>query len=163
VCVYVYTHMHTHTRRLEGLESTDGKVQSMRPGLESILMSTDTINTIALHQNQYNMWTSRKFDTRGGPRILARYADTRHLASVSTYKSVLRESKHQKKKIQSSNPLQTYENIHLKTTFMCPRSIAGVLSSQALPGYLITAPTSVCVPDVIGALAVWIQNQKKKG
>jgi len=39
--------------------------------------------------------------------------------------------------------------------------IAGVPSSQALPGSLITAPQSVCVPDVIGALAVWIQNQKK--
>jgi len=32
--------------------------------------------------------------------------------------------------------------------------------SQALPGYLITAPPSVCDPAVIGALAVWIQNQK---
>jgi len=39
--------------------------------------------------------------------------------------------------------------------------IAGVPSSQALPGFLITATLSVCVPDVIGALAVWIQNQKK--
>jgi len=36
-----------------------------------------------------------------------------------------------------------------------------VCSSQALPGYLITTPPSVCVPDVIGALTVWIQNQKK--
>ena len=34
-----------------------------------------------------------------------------------------------------------------------PWSIAGVPSSQALPGFLITAPPSVCVPDVIGALA----------
>jgi len=41
-------------------------------------------------------------------------------------------------------------------------SIAGVPSSQALPGYLITAPPSVCVPDVIGAVAVWIQKQKQK-
>jgi len=41
--------------------------------------------------------------------------------------------------------------------------IAGVPSSQALPGFLIiTAPPSVCVPDATGALAVWIQNQKKK-
>jgi len=40
--------------------------------------------------------------------------------------------------------------------------IAGVPSSQALPGYLITAPPSVCVPDVIGVRAVWIQNQKKQ-
>jgi len=45
---------------------------------------------------------------------------------------------------------------------MCPRSIAGVPSSQALPDYLITAPPPVCVPDVFGALAVWIQNPKKK-
>jgi len=43
-----------------------------------------------------------------------------------------------------------------------PGSIAEVPSSQALPGYLITALPSVCVPDVIGALAVWIQNQKIK-
>jgi len=38
---------------------------------------------------------------------------------------------------------------------------AGVPLSQALPGFLITAP-SVCVSAVLGALAVWIQNQKKK-
>ena len=40
--------------------------------------------------------------------------------------------------------------------------IAGVPSSQALPGFLITAPLSVCVPVVIVALAVCIQNQKKQ-
>ena len=40
--------------------------------------------------------------------------------------------------------------------------IAGVPSSQALLGFLITAPPSVCVSAVLGALAVWIQNQKKK-
>jgi len=45
---------------------------------------------------------------------------------------------------------------------MCPRSIAGVPSSQALLGYLITTPPSVCVPDVLGVLGVWIQNQKMK-
>jgi len=45
---------------------------------------------------------------------------------------------------------------------MCPRSIADLPSSQALPGFLVTAPPSVCVPDVIGVLAVWIQNQQKK-
>jgi len=45
---------------------------------------------------------------------------------------------------------------------MCPRSIVGVPSSQALPGFLITAPPSVCVPVVIGDLAEWIQNPKKK-
>jgi len=37
-----------------------------------------------------------------------------------------------------------------------------VPSSQALPGFLITAPSSVCVSAVLGALAVWIQNSKKK-
>jgi len=35
--------------------------------------------------------------------------------------------------------------------------IEGVPSSQALPGFLITAHPFVCVPDVIGVLAVWIQ------
>jgi len=50
---------------------------------------------------------------------------------------------------------------------MCTRlpfiswSIAVVPSSQALPGYLISAPPSVCVPDVIGALSVWIQQPNK--
>jgi len=39
--------------------------------------------------------------------------------------------------------------------------IAGVPSSLALLGYLTTAPTFVCVPDVIDVLALWIQNQKK--
>jgi len=47
-----------------------------------------------------------------------------------------------------------------------PGSMAGVPLSQALLGYgfwyLITAPPSVCVPDVIDALAVWIENPKKK-
>jgi len=37
-----------------------------------------------------------------------------------------------------------------------------VPSGQALPGFLITAPSSVCVPDVIIVLAVWIQNQRKQ-
>ena len=37
-----------------------------------------------------------------------------------------------------------------------PWSIAGVPSSQALPGFLISAPPSVLVPVVLGALAGWI-------
>jgi len=41
-------------------------------------------------------------------------------------------------------------------------SIAGVPSTRALLGFLITAPLSVCVPEVIGALAVWIPNPRKK-
>jgi len=43
-----------------------------------------------------------------------------------------------------------------------PWSTAGVPSSQALPGFLITAPPSVCVPDVIGALACGFQTKEKK-
>jgi len=37
------------------------------------------------------------------------------------------------------NTLPTYKYIHFKTTFMCPRSILGVPSRQALSGFLITA------------------------
>ena len=59
-----------------------------------------------------------------------------------------------------------YVNVYFKTTIIKQDIriilIAGVSSSQALPGYLITAPPSVCVPDVIGVRAVWIQNQKKQ-
>ena len=33
-------------------------------------------------------------------------------------------------------------------------------SSHARPGFLITAPPSVSVPDVIDVLAVWIKKQK---
>jgi len=59
-------------------------------------------------------------------------------------------------------------NVYFKTTIMKPNITiiltAGVPSSQALPGFLITVPPSVCVSAVFGALAVWIQNQggKKK-
>jgi len=45
---------------------------------------------------------------------------------------------------------------------LSPWSIAGVPSSQALRGFLISELPSVCIPAVIGALAVWIHNQKKK-
>jgi len=44
---------------------------------------------------------------------------------------------------------------------LSPWSIAEVPSSQALPNFPITAPPSVCVPAVIGALTVWIQTPKK--
>jgi len=37
-----------------------------------------------------------------------------------------------------------------------------VPSSQALPGFLITAPPFVCVSDVIGALACGFQTKGKK-
>jgi len=55
-------------------------------------------------------------------------------------------------------------NVHFKTTKIKSNIkilIAGVPSSQALPGFLITAPPSVCVSAVLGALAVWIK--KKNG
>jgi len=59
-----------------------------------------------------------------------------------------------------------YANVYSKTTILKQNPpkilIAGVPSSQVLLGFLITAPPSVCAPDAIGALAVWIQNQKKK-
>ena len=61
--------------------------------------------------------------------------------------------------------ISAYANVYFKPTIIKPNIkiilTARVPSSQALPGFLITAPPSVCVPDVIGALAVWIQHQKK--
>jgi len=62
--------------------------------------------------------------------------------------------------------ISAYANIYFKTKIIKQNIqtilTAGVPSSQALPGFLITAPPSVCVPDVIGVLAVWIQKQNKK-
>jgi len=55
-----------------------------------------------------------------------------------------------------------------KKDYMCmrlpliPWSIAGMPSSRALPGYLITAPAPECIPFVIGALPEWIQTQQKQ-
>ena len=60
----------------------------------------------------------------------------------------------------SSISLQ-FDRICVRLPFI-PFSIAGVPPSQALPGYLIIAPPSVCVPAVLGVLVVWIQNQKRK-
>ena len=57
-------------------------------------------------------------------------------------------------------------NVYFKTTIKKQNInitlIAGVPSSQALPGFLITAPPSVCVSAVLGALAVWIQNSSSR-
>ena len=62
--------------------------------------------------------------------------------------------------------ISAYANVYFKTTIIKPNIkiilTAGVPSSQALPGFLITAPPSVCVSAVLGALAVWIQTQKKR-
>ena len=58
--------------------------------------------------------------------------------------------------------ISAYANVYFKTIIIKQKIriilIAGVPSSQALPGFLITAPPSVCVPEVIGVLAVWISN-----
>jgi len=62
--------------------------------------------------------------------------------------------------------ISAYANVYFKTKIIKQNMqtilIAGVPSSQALLGFLITAPPSVCVPGVIGVLAVWIP-QKKRG
>jgi len=62
--------------------------------------------------------------------------------------------------------ISAYANVYFKTIIIKQNIkiilIAGVPSSQALPGFLITAPPTVCVPDVIGALARGFQTQKKK-
>jgi len=62
--------------------------------------------------------------------------------------------------------ITAYANVYFKTAIIKQNTktilIVGVPSSQALPGFLITASPSVCVPDVIGVLAVWIQKQNKK-
>jgi len=59
-----------------------------------------------------------------------------------------------------------YANVYFKTTIRKQNIktilIAGVPSSQALPGFLITATPCVCVPQLFDALDVWIQNPKKK-
>jgi hypothetical protein len=62
--------------------------------------------------------------------------------------------------------IPAYANVCFQTTIIHQNIkiilIEGVPSSQALPGYLITAPPSVCVPAVIGVRAVWIQHQNQK-
>jgi len=60
--------------------------------------------------------------------------------------------------------ISAYANVYFQTTIIKQHIkiilIAGVPSIQTLPGYLITAPPSVCVPDVIGALACGFQTKK---
>jgi len=58
------------------------------------------------------------------------------------------------------DPLPTYKYIYFKTTFMCPRSIAEVPSSQALPGFLITAP-HLCA-FLLSLVRYLCGDQKKK-
>ena len=62
--------------------------------------------------------------------------------------------------------ISAFAHVYFKTTIIKQNIkiilIAGLPSSQALPGFLITAPPSVVVPAVLGTQAVWIPNQKKK-
>ena len=50
--------------------------------------------------------------------------------------------------------IPAYANVYFKTTIIRQNAkmilIADLPSSQVLPDYLITAPPSVCVPDVLG-------------
>ena len=60
--------------------------------------------------------------------------------------------------------ISAYANVYFKTTIIKQNMkiilVAGVPSSQSLLGFPVTtAPPSVCVPDVIGVLAVWIQKK----
>jgi len=52
-----------------------------------------------------------------------------------------------------------FDHICMRLPFI-PWSSAGVPSSQALPGYLITAPPSVYVTDAVGAQACGFQTKK---
>jgi len=54
-----------------------------------------------------------------------------------------------------------FEYMCMRLPFI-PWSIVGVPSSQALLGYLLTAPQFECVPAVLGPLGEWIQNRKKE-
>jgi len=61
--------------------------------------------------------------------------------------------------------ISAYANVYFKTKIIKQKIqtilIAGVPSSQALPGFHITAPPSACVSDEIVVIAVWIQKNKK--
>ena len=56
--------------------------------------------------------------------------------------------------------MRMYTSINTKKSEVHCGSAVGF--GQVLPGFLITAPPSVCVSAVLGALALWIQNQKKE-
>jgi len=56
---------------------------------------------------------------------------------------------------------QQYANVYVNIHMSGVHCGSAVRFGQALPGFLITAPPSVCVSTVLGALGVWIQNQKK--
>jgi len=52
-----------------------------------------------------------------------------------------------------------YVNQYSRSEVHCGRAVR---FGQALPGFFITAPPSVCVSAELGALAVWIRTQKKR-
>jgi len=52
-----------------------------------------------------------------------------------------------------------YVNQYSRSEIHCG---SAVRFGQALPGFFITAPPSVCVSAFLGALAVWIRKKKKK-
>jgi len=129
----------------------------------SLQTTFQILNT--LQKRQHTLRTHKT--TR--PHTLKTQNTTKHNTTIKTLQMIPIPSfilntqiHHLKTTFHILNALATYKYIHFKTKFMCPRSIAGVPSSQAPPGYHITAPPYVCVPAVLGALPVWIQNQKKK-
>ena len=59
------------------------------------------------------------------------------------------------------NNMRMYTSIHIhRSEAHCG---SAVRFGQALLGFLITAPPSVCVSAVLDSLAVWIQQKKKQG
>ena len=68
--------------------------------------------------------------------------------------------------------MSLYANVFFTTICVCLLQIniqmsgvhcgSAVRIGQALPGFLLTAPLSVCVSTVLDSLAVWIQNQTQK-
>ena len=77
-----------------------------------------------------------------------------------TWRAGCVDSKPKKKENQRVSCLRVYfEKTIIKQNIKIIL-IAGVPSSQTLPGFLSTAPPSMCVPDVIGALACGFQTKK---
>jgi len=110
-------------------------------------------NTHSKHNREQDNTRSKHDKTKQKQKQL-------QIITISTF-NLNKQIYHFKTTFHNLNTLPTYKYIHFKTTFMCPRSIAGVPLSQALPSFLITPP-SLLVPAVLGALAVWIQNRGKK-
>jgi len=76
------------------------------------------------------------------------------LAAAARKKEGKKQTGGSTKKTKKNQSAKHNNYIHFKTTFVCPRSIAGVPSSQALTAFLITAPPSVLGPHTMHALAL---------